>query len=549
MGLAQSWSIALVGLDGHAVEVEADIAQGLPKTTLIGLPDASLSEARDRVRAAITNTGQDFPNRKLTVGLSPATLPKAGSHYDIAIACAVLAAEGAVPADPLHAIALIGELSLDGRVREVRGALAMTLAASNAGFGHVVVPEPNAAEAMLVPGITVLGVRSLRQVIAILRGDPIPDEPEPRAEARLSPEGLGYGVRDVDLRDVIGQQEGRFAIEVAAAGGHHVYLHGPPGSGKTMLAERLPGLLPDLGTADSLEVSTVHSMAGLLAGEAHLVTRPPYIAPHHTASLASLAGGGSGLPRPGAISCAHRGVLFIDEAAEMHPMTLDTLRQPLESGYIELHRAQATAKFPARFLLVMAANPCPCGMADTPQARCECPREVIRRYRNRISAPIKDRIDIKRQMLPMSTIGLGQGLVHVEDTTTVSARVHAARDRQAHRFAGRDWQLNSEIPGGVLRREFALEPAAYAEIEDHYRSGRLTARGVDRVLRLCWTLSDLWADDRPGRRHVELACQLRLGHPLTTQRPLRHKPTDPPAFEQTDETTSTDEADEMRRAG
>lgn len=556
MGLAQSWSIALVGLDGHAVEVEADIAQGLPKTTLIGLPDAALSEARDRVRAAITNSGHEFPNRKLTVGLSPATLPKAGSHYDIAIACAVLAAEGAVPTDPLREIALVGELSLDGRVREVRGALAMTLAAATAGFAHVVVPELNAAEAMLVPDVTVLGVRTLRQVVAILRGDPIPDEPAPRAEARLVPEGLGYGARDVDLRDVIGQQEGRFAIEVAAAGGHHVYMHGPPGSGKTMLAERLPGLLPDLGTGDSLEVSTVHSMAGLLTGDAQLVTRPPYIAPHHTASLASLAGGGSGLPRPGAISCAHRGVLFIDEAAEMHPMTLDTLRQPLESGYIELHRSHATAKFPARFLLVMAANPCPCGMADTPHARCECPREVIRRYRNRISAPIKDRIDIKRQMLPMTTIGLSQALAGAEDTATVAARVHAARERQSYRFAGRDWHLNSEIPGGVMRREFGLEQGAYDEIEEHYRAGRLTARGVDRVLRLCWTLADLWADDRPGLRHVELACQLRLGHALSPRRPLRPReppPTVPLPARATDQDDQLDDErdanDELRRVG
>jgi magnesium chelatase family protein len=302
---------------------------------------------------------------------------------------------------------------------------------------------------------------------------------------------------------------------VAAAGGHHVFLHGPPGSGKTMLAERLPGLLPDLGTADSLEVSTVHSMAGLLTGEAALVTRPPYIAPHHTASLASLAGGGSGLPRPGAISCAHRGVLFIDEAAEMHPMTLDTLRQPLESGYIELHRSLATATFPARFLLVMAANPCPCGQADTPQGKCECPRDVVRRYRGRISAPVKDRIDIQRQVLPMLKIELGNELRGTEDTATVAARVLAARDRQAFRFAGRDWQLNSEIPGGPLRREFRLEPESYAQLETHYSTGRLTARGVDRVLRLAWTLADLWGDDRPSVRHVKAGCELRLGLPLT----------------------------------
>jgi magnesium chelatase family protein len=522
MALAQSWAIALVGLEGHLVEVEADIASGLPKTTLIGLPDTSLSEARDRVRAAVSNSGHPFPNRKLTVGLSPAMLPKAGSHYDIAIACAVLAADDAIPSAPLRDIAMVGELGLDGRVREVRGALAMTLAAANAGFAHIVVPELNAGEARLVPDITVLGVRSLRQVLAIVTGEPLPDEPVPVAEPRLTPESLTRSLPRVDLRDVVGQPEGRRALEVAAAGGHHLFLHGPPGAGKTMLAERLPGLLPDLGTADALEVSTVHSMAGLLTGEAELVTRPPYIAPHHTASLASLAGGGSGMPRPGAISCAHRGVLFLDEAAEMSPLTLDALRQPLESGFIELHRSSAAAKFPARFLLVLAANPCACGQADTPRGKCECPRDAVRRYQSRISAPIRDRIDITRQILPMSRIELQpDALTSAEDTATVAERVLAARDRQAFRYLSQEWRLNSEVPGPVLRRDLRLDADAYAVLEEAYAANQLTARGVDRTMRVAWTLADLAGLDRPTRDLVHDACQLRSGAGLGPVRGLR----------------------------
>lgn len=519
MPLAQAWSVALVGLEGHLVEIEADIASGLPKTTLIGLPDTSLSEARDRVRAAVVNSGEKFPDRKVTIGLSPATLPKAGSHYDVAIACALLAAAGVIGPQGLARAAMIGELGLDGRVREVRGTLAMTLAAARSGFHRVVVPELNAGEARLVPGIEVFGVRSLRQVLAILRGTEIPDEDPPRAEPRLYAESLARRIPEADLSEVIGQREGRLAIEVSAAGGHHLFFYGPPGAGKTMLIERLPGLMPDLDTADSLEVSAVHSLAGLLTGEAELVTRPPFIAPHHTASLVSLIGGGSGMPRPGAISCAHRGVLFIDEAPEMHPLTLDTLRQPLESGLIEVHRAAAVAKFPARFLLVLAANPCACGQADTPGAKCTCSPQSVTRYQQRISGPIKDRIDIQRRILPSPRILREDS--EGESTATVAARVAAARDRQAFRYRDTAWALNSEIPGPVLRREFPLDDDSREALLHKYSDGRLTARGFDRVVRLAWTLADLDNEDRPSRAHTNTAYQLRSGDPLLELDQLR----------------------------
>lgn len=472
--------------------------------TLVGLPDAALSEARDRVRAALLCSGEDFPARRLTVGLSPAALPKRGSQFDLAIAVSVLGAAGSLPLDDFADVVFLGELGLDGRLRHVRGILPMVLAAGAGGVRRVVVPEADVAEAGLVPDVAVLGARSLRQVLARLRGEPIPDEP-------VDPQPLVPPDDDpLDLADVLGQPQARRAVEIAAAGHHHLALEGPPGAGKTMLACRLPGILPDLGRAEALEVTAIHSVAGILPPGRPLITRPPFADPHHTASVPAIVGGGSRVLRPGAASLAHRGVLFLDEAPEFQPSVLEALRQPLEHGEIVVSRVEATERFPARFLLVLAANPCPCGHHGSARVACQCTPLAVRRYEQRISAPIRDRIDLWVAVAELSRTDLVVDLAP-EPSAVVAARVAEARDRQSRRLGGTPWRVNGEIPGPELRRSFRLAPDAAYRLERSLRRGEITARGADRVARVAWTLADLAGRDRPGLTEVEEALSQRMG--------------------------------------
>ncbi len=504
-----TYSVALDGVTGRVVTVEADVSDGVPGWSLSGMPDPSVTTARDRCRAAMINSRFRWPDRRLTVALYPPDVPKVGSHYDLAIALALLTADGRLAADSLRQTAVLGELGLDGRLRPVAGVLPAALTSAAAGLPRILVPEANANEARLVPGLAVTAVRTLRECVAVLTGEDLGTDDLPPPIAEFEPEDSGWDdVDERDLSDVRGQTQARWCVEVAAAGGHHLFLQGPPGAGKTMLAERFTPLLPDLTLGAAIEVSKIHSVAGLLSRECPLLTRPPFLAPHHNDTVPSVVGGGGKVIRPGAISLAHRGVLFLDEAPEFRPTVHDALRQPLESGRISIRRAEGAATFPARFQLILAANPCPCG-GDTLHNTCRCEAMKQRRYRQRISGPVRDRIDIVHSVIPVSPAEMLQPISERGSTAGVRARVLDARARQERRFEGMPWSLNAVAPAADFRRVCPVADEVSRAVGDAVARGYLTQRGADRVIRLAWTLADLGGLDRPAREQAEEALHLR----------------------------------------
>jgi magnesium chelatase family protein len=500
--LVRVLAATLLGIDAVPVEVEADISQGLPSYTLVGLPGGPVRESADRIRTAIRNSGLRFPGRKITINLAPADLRKDGALLDLPIALSILCAEGILPGDALRKHLIAGEVSLDGSLKPVRGVLSQGLLARRLGLAGIMIPSANGPEARLVPGIDVLPVATLREAVSTLSGDAAP---------RCEPPGNGLPApdetRSPDLHDVVGQPVARRALEIAAAGGHALLLIGPPGCGKTMLAERIPGILPNFDEGEALETAQVYSAAGEPPWP-RLITRRPFRAPHHTATPAGLIGGGNP-PRPGEISFAHGGVLFLDEFSEFRREAREALRQPLESGEIRIARAGNVYCFPCRFLMVAATNPCPCGNSGHPRRICRCPPPLLSRFARKFSGPLLDRIDLSVSVLPMAGAdwcGAAQG----EPSAPVRQRVNRCRKVQENRYCGRPCRANGTVRAPLSELASHLSPDARAFLTRAADRLGLSGRALGRVCRVARTIADLSGEQSVFLPHLAEAVQYRL---------------------------------------